>query len=120
MLLVVGFCLLVILWSHRIIMFEVAQPGSFAYDQMLDSDAAGSVALRLVTARFAASLSFSFVTLTTLGYGEITPATTPARMLCSVEAIAGQLYLAVLVARLVGLHIATQSGREPTQSGPPS
>jgi hypothetical protein len=51
-------------------------------------------------------LYFSFATLTTLGYGDIVPTTPISRMLASVEAITGQLYLAVLVARLVGLHIA--------------
>ena len=50
--------------------------------------------------------SFSFATLTTLGYGDIVPTSPISRMLASVEAITGQLYLAVLVARLVGLHIA--------------
>jgi hypothetical protein len=49
---------------------------------------------------------FSFVTLTTLGYGDITPVTRPARTLAMLEAIVGQLYLAVLIARLVGLHTA--------------
>ncbi len=50
-------------------------------------------------------LYFSFSTLTTLGYGDIVPVSPLARMLTSVEAITGQLYLTVLVARLVGLHI---------------
>ena len=45
---------------------------------------------------------FSFVTLTTLGYGDMTPLTRPAKNLAVLEAIFGQLYLAVLIARLVG------------------
>ena len=49
---------------------------------------------------------YSFVTLSTLGYGDIVPKVSAARMLAAVEAITGQLYLAVLVARLVGLHIS--------------
>jgi hypothetical protein len=51
-------------------------------------------------------LYFSFTTLTTLGYGDIVPISPIARALTSIEAITGQVYLAVLVARLVGLHIA--------------
>ena len=47
---------------------------------------------------------FSFVTLTTLGYGDISPVAPSARSLAMVEAIAGQLYLVVLVARFVGLY----------------
>jgi hypothetical protein len=53
-----------------------------------------------------AVLYFSFATLTTLGYGDIVPVSAIARTLATLEAITGQLYLAVLVARLVGLHIA--------------
>lgn len=49
---------------------------------------------------------FSFVTMTTLGYGDITPVTTGVRMLSGFQAVFGQLYLAILVARLVGLNIA--------------
>lgn len=45
---------------------------------------------------------FSFVTLSTLGYGDIVPVSPVARGLAVGEAIFGQLYLAVLVARLVG------------------
>ena len=46
---------------------------------------------------------FSLATLTTVGYGDITPQTALAGILASLEAVIGQLYLAVLVARLVGL-----------------
>lgn len=48
------------------------------------------------------SVYFSFVTMATLGYGDIVPLTPTARGLAVSEAIIGQLYLAVLVARLVG------------------
>jgi len=56
----------------------------------------------------ATAIYFSFVTLTTLGYGDITPVSMPARMLTTAEALIGQLYLVILVARLVGLHISTE------------
>ena len=48
-------------------------------------------------------LYFSFTTLTTLGYGDISPVTPAARALTSLEAVAGQLFIAILIARLVGL-----------------
>lgn len=51
-------------------------------------------------------LYFSFVTLTTLGYGDITPVTAQVRSLSFLEAAAGTLYSAILVARLVGLYTA--------------
>jgi len=49
---------------------------------------------------------FSFTTLTSVGYGDITPASSFAMMLTNLEGMAGQLFLAIFVARLVGLHIA--------------
>ena len=49
---------------------------------------------------------FSFMTLTTVGYGDIVPAAPVARMLAMGEAVAGQLYLAVLLARLVALQVS--------------
>ena len=49
---------------------------------------------------------YSFVTLSTLGYGDMTPTSAVARTFSWLEAIIGQLYLTVLIARLVGLHIA--------------
>ncbi len=48
---------------------------------------------------------FSFVTLATLGYGDIVPRSVAARTFATMEAIVGQFYIAILVARLVGLHI---------------
>jgi Ion channel len=50
---------------------------------------------------------FSFVTLSTLGYGDITPVRPIARMLAVGEALTGQLYLAVLIARLVAMEVVS-------------
>ncbi|HEY1232655.1 MAG TPA: ion channel [Candidatus Binatia bacterium] len=50
------------------------------------------------------ALYFSFITLATLGYGDIVPRSDVARGLAIVEAVGGQLFLAVLVARLVALY----------------
>jgi len=47
---------------------------------------------------------FSFITLTTVGYGDITPVSRAARWLASMEAMTGSLYVAVLIARLVSLY----------------
>lgn len=52
---------------------------------------------------------FSFVTLTTTGYGDVFPVHPIARALCNVEAIIGQLYPATLLARLVTLEMAHRS-----------
>jgi len=50
------------------------------------------------------AIYFSFVTLATLGYGDIVPRTDVARGLAIVEGVGGQLFLAVLIARLVSLY----------------
>ncbi|MEM6274532.1 MAG: ion channel [Myxococcota bacterium] len=61
-------------------------------------------------------LYFSVVTLTTLGYGDISPLSPQAKTIAATEAFVGQIYLTVLVARLVGLHIAESSAdREATK-----
>lgn len=58
------------------------------------------------------AIYFSFVTLATLGYGDMVPVSEIARGLAVIEAVSGQLFLAVLVARLVSSHVGTRGGRE--------
>ncbi len=58
--------------------------------------------------QFGEILYFSFVTLTSVGYGDLTPIAAPARSLAMFEGIVGQLYLAILIARLVGIHVAQE------------
>ena len=54
---------------------------------------------------------FSFVTLTSVGYGDIIPLHPVARSLANVEAIIGRLYPATLLARLVTLELESRRGR---------
>ena len=56
---------------------------------------------------------YSFVTLTTIGYGDIVPMTAQARSLSILEAISGTLYMAVLVARFVGLYSTKEFRMKP-------
>ena len=51
-------------------------------------------------------LYFSFVTMTTLGYGDILPISATARGLAYMQAVVGQFYIAMLVAGLVGAYIS--------------
>ena len=101
-----GICVYLLLgaiWLLAYSALEFAAPGSFLQGGESLS------ALRpeaLESNRFPELLYFSFVTLTTLGYGDITPTSHAARALATGEAITGQLYLAIFVARLVGLHLA--------------
>jgi hypothetical protein len=52
---------------------------------------------------------YSFVTITTLGYGDITPTTDLASSFSILEAVVGQLYLVVMIAWLVGMHVSSKS-----------
>jgi hypothetical protein len=56
--------------------------------------------------RFPILLYFSLTTISTVGFGDITPLTLQARYAAVAEAITGQFYLAILVARLVGMHLS--------------
>ena len=68
------------------------------------------------------ALYYSFVTLTTMGYGDILPVSRVARMLAITEATTGVLYMSVLIARLVGMYstvtpIEDKSDSDPSSSG---
>jgi ion channel len=75
-----------------------------AYWTLHRMDAASFAGAPAAAMSLSTSMYFSFVTIATLGYGDIVPVTAPARGLAVVEAISGQMYLAVLVARLVSLY----------------
>ena len=87
-------------WAFIYSLLENIYPGSFQSD-FNDFSTAGGLPEQL-SIRF---FYFSYTTLSTLGYGDITPVTPPAQMISAMEALAGQFYLAVLVARLVGLYL---------------
>ena len=74
---------------------ELTWPGSFA-----EPGAGPAAKFPLSTAIY-----FSFVTLATLGYGDVVPRTEVARGLAVLEAVGGQLYIAVTIARLVGAYL---------------
>ena len=80
---------------------EYRQPGTFTTSNQRIAEEA-SIEANL----FPALTYFSFVTLTTLGYGDITPVAEHARTLAWFEALMGQLYLAVMVAGFVAAHIS--------------
>ncbi|HEX6234409.1 MAG TPA: ion channel [Jiangellaceae bacterium] len=71
---------------------EIAQPGSFDDPQLAGQSPA-----------WQQLMYYSYVTIATLGYGDIYPVTPWARSLASLEAVVGTLFLAVVIARLVGV-----------------
>ena len=88
------YLLAAVTWSYGYSLLEEIHPESF------------SVVKGLLADRRLIFLYYSFVTITTLGYGDITPITSTGSSLAIVEAVMGQIYIAVLVARLVGVHVA--------------
>lgn len=80
---------------------ELAAPGS-----VRDLTLAMPVLQTGNAVRFDEFLYFSFTCLTTLGFGDLIPTTPLARTFAYLEAVIGQVYLTVLVARLVGMHLA--------------
>ncbi len=98
-----AYLLLGVLWAMVYSTLDIAQPKSFAFPLTAES-ATGM--MRFSDEKSVFPIYFSFVTMTTLGYGDIVPTSPIARMLAAMEALMGQLYLTVLVARLVGTHIS--------------
>jgi hypothetical protein len=91
-----------LIWASGYFVLELFQNGSLQLDGV---DLSASVTSR--EGLFSKCLYYSYVTLTTLGYGDVKPTTPPAQSLSYVQALTGQLYLAVLVARLVALQITS-------------
>ncbi len=82
------YLLLGLIWARLYQLLTLIDPGSFRTQGGEDLTAAGLA-------------YFSFVTLATLGYGDITPVHIIARNLAVLEAITGQLYLVILISKLV-------------------
>jgi voltage-gated potassium channel Kch len=97
--------------QHRVVTIQTVMGGIAAYALIAFVMAAVYRAIELVTgagflngvAGSGDYLYFSFVTLTTVGYGDITPATDLAKRLAVIEMFVGQVFLITLVARLVSL-----------------
>jgi voltage-gated potassium channel Kch len=98
------YILLGVAWACLFSLIETLHPGAF----QLSSLRTTSVLPVVVEAR-QRFVYYSFITLTTVGYGDIIPVAALAQRLAVLEAMFGQLYLSILVARLVGLQIAHTS-----------
>lgn len=114
---VCGYLFLGLAWGMSYSMIETLQPGSFQISQSLRTS--GENAMPNVL------MYYSFVTLTTVGYGDVTPISPPTRTFAWIEAITGQFYLAIIVAGLVSMLVAKVSqprhaDDDPLQSGRPS
>jgi hypothetical protein len=102
------YLLIGVTWLYIFVLIDSFSPGSFR----LDPSPEGRVP---EWQRLPQLLYLSFSTLTTLGYGDIIPLSGPARTACYLEAAVGQVYLTVLIARLVGMHISQPPPAEPAR-----
>lgn len=93
------YLLIACVWAHGFVLAEFFIPESFSFTQ-----GHGRMELWL-SKEFYPFFYFSLVTMTTVGYGDMAPVSTWARTLATVEALIGQIYLTILVARLVGMHL---------------
>jgi hypothetical protein len=96
---VVTYLLIAVAFMFVFQLLEIVRPGSLSGI----SDEVRGNRSSLVDAL----MYFSLVCLTTMGYGDIVPVSGFARPIAVLEGVVGQLYLAVMIARLVGLHIAS-------------
>jgi hypothetical protein len=94
---IVVYLLLALMWTFIYRLISILYPASFAiaHSKLLDAENI--------------YLYFSLVTITTLGYGDITPIGRQAASLAVLEAVTGQIYLVVVVAWFVGMHVSRKS-----------
>lgn len=95
---IIVYLLMGMMWSVAYELVLRIKPGAFTFGH--GSPEAALADFRLVY--------YSFITLTTIGYGDITPLHPAARSLAIAEGLVGQLYPAILIARLVSLELETR------------
>ena len=106
-----SYCLIGLAWAFVYRVMFVANPHAFVF-------AAGSFHIFENNSHSEPQLMnfayYSFATLTTTGFGDVTPAVGVSRAISVLEAVAGQFFLAILIARLVSLEIihSMNRGRE--------
>jgi len=103
---IVGWVLMGLMWGHFYALTDRLVPDSFSV--------APTIAGQLSEwhSRRALFDYFSFTTLTSLGYGDITPTRAPAYTLAWLEVMFGGFYMAIIVAQLVGLKLAQATGSD--------
>jgi Ion channel len=94
-----AYLMLGLMWTVAYWLVDQITPGAFAFNTNGDRQSMNGFN----------AFYFSFITLSTVGYGDITPLSRIARWLAALEAMTGLLYVAVLIARLVSLYSTPKS-----------
>jgi len=100
---VAAYLLIGVLWGSAYLIVELLSPDAFTFQKPLVLDGFHVLQLKLVY--------FSFITLTSVGYGDIVPVHPAGQTLAMMEALVGQLFPTILLARLVTLEIEDRQSR---------
>ena len=95
------YLILGLIWTFLYFLVLLYDPAAIKLDALKIGGDPGQAMVEL--------LYFSYVTMTTLGYGDITPLSRLAQSLAILQAFLGQIYLAVVIASLVGMQISSSS-----------
>jgi voltage-gated potassium channel len=94
-----AYLMLGLTWTMAYWLVDQLTPGAFSFNTSTEMHSMNGFT----------GFYFSFITLSTVGYGDITPVSKIARWLAAMEAMTGLLYVAVLIARLVALYSSPKS-----------
>jgi len=98
-----------IIWALIYYLIEFTWPGS--YSSLPEICVPGDITFETSMNIFSTLLYFSYITITSVGYGDCTPLTIMSRGFSNIEAVFGQLYLILTVSRLVGLYIQNRRSK---------
>jgi hypothetical protein len=101
---IAGYLLIGLIWAFAYQLLVLNAPGAIHFEN-------GPV--DVLSQQPSDLIYFSFVTLTTVGYGDVHPVNRAARSLAVAEALVGQLYLAILIAALIGLALQSRTEERP-------
>lgn len=93
-------------WTGIYELIEILSPGSFDFGSLgaAESAVAGFETMSKLS-------YFSFITMTTVGYGDVTPLSPAARAFSSLQGLVGQLYMAIVIARFVAMELSERMQR---------
>jgi len=98
------YLLMAMVWGTAYMLLETLQPGALSMDSARHPNH---------EVDWFDCMFFSFVTLTSTGYGDMVPVTAQGRSLSILEAVSGIMYVAILIARLVGVYASNRPGQNP-------